>query len=318
MSIDFLLQQTLLFAVPLLVTALGGLFSERSGVINIALEGTMIFGGFCGTFFISQLQQELSGQPLLLLALLVSAAAGMLFSLPHAFACVTLHANQIISGTALNLLAPALTVFTARMLQPSGTQQIAFSNTFRIAEVPLLSELPIVGKVLFTDAYLTTFLSVLLLAVCLFLLNRTVFGLRLRACGENPAAAEAAGVRVDALRYAGVLLSGALAGMGGLIYILPVSTNFNHSVSGYGFLALALLIFGKWEPKRIALSALLFGLLKTVAVQYGSLGLPAVFGADGWFYKMLPYLVTLLALIFVSGRSQAPAAAGVPFRRDRS
>ncbi len=286
----FLFAQTLLFAIPLLVVALGGMFSERSGVINIALEGIMILGGFFGVFFINFMQtnQIMSGQALLILALLVSGIVGGLFSLLHAFASIHLKADQTISGTALNLFAPAFGLFIAKTIQ-DGVQSVMFENQFRIVEVPILSQIPVLGDLFFKNCYLTTFIGIFILIISYVFLMKTKTGLRLRSCGENPQASDAAGISVYKMRYLGVVLSGFLAGMGGLIYILPISTEFNCNVAGYGFLALAVLIFGNWKPWRIAGAAFFFGATKTIAYTYTSIPFLAALSLPATAYKLIPY-----------------------------
>lgn len=312
-SIYFLVQQMFFFSIPLLVVALGGMFSERSGVVNIALEGIMIMGAFAGIFFINRTESVLSGQFLLLLAILVSAGAGVIFSLLHAYAAVNLRADQTISGTALNMIAPAVAVYAARMLQENGVQQIQFTNTFRIDKVPLLGDIPVIGPLFFQKTYITTYIGIAILIMAAFVLYKTKFGLRLRACGEHPQAADSVGVNVYRIRYAGVMISGALAGLGGLIFVVPTSTNFNASVSGYGFLALAVLIFGQWKPMRIFLAALFFGLMKTIAAAYSGIPFLKVFKIPSDIYKMIPFIATLIVLAFSSKNSQAPRASGVPY-----
>ena len=312
-SIYFLVQQMFFFSIPLLVVALGGMFSERSGVVNIALEGIMIIGAFAGIFFINQVEHVMSGQLLLLLAILISAGAGILFSLLHAYAAVNLKADQTISGTALNMIAPAIAIYSARMLQENGVQQVQFTNTFRIQSVPLLGDIPVLGQLLFQKTYITTYVGLIILAVAAFVLYKTKFGLRLRACGEHPHAADSVGVNVYRVRYAGVMISGALAGLGGLIFVVPTSTNFNATVSGYGFLALAVLIFGQWKPLRILLAALFFGLMKTIAAAYSGIPFLKGLGIPSDIYKMIPFIATLVVLAFSSRNSQAPRAAGIPY-----
>jgi len=174
-TIYFLIQQTMFFTIPLMVVALGGMFSERSGVVNIALEGIMLMGGFCSIFFINQMQDTLSGQLLLILAILIAMASGAVFSLLHAYASINMKADQTISGTALNLLAPSLAIFMARMIQPSGVQQIAFNNTFRIAKVPVLGDIPVIGNMFFQNTYITTYLGVLILIVSAIVLFKTKY-----------------------------------------------------------------------------------------------------------------------------------------------
>ena len=310
-TIYFLVQQMMLFSIPLLIVALGGMFSERSGVVNIALEGIMIIGAFTGTLFINTFQDGLPGQPVLILALIVSAVSGLLAALPHAYAAINMKANQIISGTAINMLAPALAIFVARMLRT--VQQIPFVNQFRIASVPLLGEIPLIGPLFFQKTYLTTYLGFAILAVSWIVLMRTRFGLRLRACGEHPQAADSVGINVYQMRYAGVLISGALAGIGGLVFIIPTSTNFNATVSGYGFLALAVLIFGQWRPPRIVMAAFFFGLMKTIAASYSGISFLATLPISSTVYKMTPYLATLITLTFTSRSSMAPRAGGIPY-----
>lgn len=312
-AIYFLVQQMMFFSIPLLIVALGGMFSERSGVVNIALEGIMVTGAFVSILFISNLQSVMSGQALLLLAILVAVVSGMLFSLLHAYAAINLRSDQTISGTALNMIAPAAAIYLARMLQPNGVQQVEFTNTFRIPSVPVLGDIPVLGPLLFQNAYITTYIGLLIFAVSAFVLYRTRFGLRLRSCGEHPQAADSVGINVYKMRYAGVMISGALAGLGGLVYVIPTSTNFNATVSGYGFLALAVLIFGQWKPLRILGAAFFFGLMKTVASAYSGIPFLRDLGIPSDIYKMVPFIATLIALAFTSRKSQAPRASGVPY-----
>lgn len=312
-DIYFLFSQTMIFSIPLLIVALGGMFSERSGIVNIGLEGIMIMGAFTSVFFINFMQDSMSGQLLLILAILVAVITGMLYSLLHAYASINMNANQVISGTALNMFAPVFAVFVARMVQTQGVQQISFENTFRISKIPLLGDIPVIGDLIFKNTYITTYLGVLILLVSIVVLYKTKFGLRLRSCGEHPQAADAVGINVVRLRYAGVVISGALAGLGGLIFIIPTSTNFNASVAGYGFLALAVLIFGQWKPQRIFLVALFFGFLKTVSAAYSGIPVFEALKIPSVVYKIIPYAVTLIVLTFTSKKSQAPKAAGIPY-----
>jgi simple sugar transport system permease protein len=309
----FLVQQMWFFSIPLLIVALGGMFSERSGVVNIALEGIMVIGAFCSLLFINRLQDIMSGQVLLLLAVLVAAATGAMFSLLHAYAAINLRSDQTISGTALNMIAPAAAIYVARMIQPNHVQQVVFKNTFRIYSVPVLGDIPILGQLLFQNTYVTTYIGILIFGAAAFVLFRTKFGLRLRACGEHPQAADSVGVNVYRIRYAGVLISGALAGMGGLVFVIPTSTDFNATVSGYGFLAVAVLIFGQWKPARIFLAALFFGLMKTIASAYSGIPLMKDLPIPSDIYKMVPYIATLIILALTSKNSQAPRASGVPY-----
>ena len=307
----FLVQQTMFFSIPLLIVALGGMFSERSGVINIALEGIMIMGAFTGILFINVFQSAIPGQPVLLLGALISIITGVAVSLLHGYASINMKANQIISGTAINMLAPALAIYIARMIRT--VQQIPFANQFRIDKAPVLGGIPFIGPLFFQNTYLTTYLGFLILAGSSVVLYKTRFGLRLRSCGEHPQAADSAGINVYVMRYAGVMISGALAGLGGLVFVIPTSTQFNAEVSGYGFLALAVLIFGQWKPGRILAAAFFFGLMKAIASSYSGISFMNSIPIPSYVYKMIPYITTLVVLAFSSKKSQAPRAEGIPF-----
>jgi simple sugar transport system permease protein len=318
-TVAFVIQQTFFFMIPLLVVALGGMFSERSGIVNIALEGKMLMGAFIGIFFINRIQNSavnLEGHTLFLIALLIAAATGVIVALLHAFAAINLNANQIISGVAINMFAPAFAIYTARVIS-GQTQQVFFVNQFRIESVPLLGSIPIIGPLFFQNAYLSTYLGFLILFVSAFVLYKTKFGLRLRACGEHPQAADSVGINVYKVRYAGVLISGALAGMGGLILIIPTAVAFNATVSGYGFLALAVLIFGAWRPMRILFAAFFFGLLQAIAAGHSGIAFMRELAIPIHFYWMMPYVATLVVLAFTSRNSQAPKAAGTPYDKGK-
>lgn len=307
----FVVQQTMFFAIPLLVVALGAMFAERSGVINIAMEGIMVMGAFAGILFINTFENTLSGQSFMILAILISGIAGGVFSLLHAFASVNLKADQTISGTALNLFAPAFAIFVARMVQ--GKQQISFLDTFHIKKIPLLGDIPVLGDMFFKHTYLTTFLGILILIAAAIVINKTKFGLRLRACGENPQAADSVGINVYKIRYAGVIISGVLGGIGGLAFVVPTSTNFSASVAGYGFLAIAVLIFGQWRVGRIFGAAVFFVIMKTLSSTYSGIPVLKDLPLPDGLYKMIPYVATLVVLAFLSKNSQAPKAEGIPY-----
>ena len=310
-TIYFLVQQTMLFSIPLLLVALGGMFSERSGVVNIALEGIMIIGAFTGIFFISRFGNLFSPTITLFIAIIISALSGLIFSLLHAYASINMSADQVISGTALNIFAPAFAIYVTRAIQV--VQQISFVNNFRIESVPVLGNIPIIGNLLFKNAYITTYLGFIILALSWFALYKTRFGLRLRSCGEHPQAADSVGINVYKMRYFGVAISGALAGIGGLVFVIPTSTNFNATVAGYGFLALAVLIFGQWKPMRILYAAFFFGLMKTLASAYSGIPILSNFPISNSVYKMIPYITTIIVLAFTSKNSQAPKASGLPY-----
>jgi ABC-type uncharacterized transport system permease subunit len=296
------------YTIPLLITALGGLFSERSGVVNIGLEGMMVVGSFTSALTISSLY-PIMGNSAIWVGLLASMVLTALFSLLHAFASINLNANQIISGTAINMIAGALTVFFARNITGSGNIRIVTGLLRK--NIPLLHRIPIIGKLFFTQTYATTWLVLLILLISWYVLYKTPFGLRLRACGEHPQAADAAGVNVYFMRYLGVSISGAFAGLGGAVILVTYSGEFNGSVAGLGFLALASLIFGQWKPLGILASTFFFGFASTVANV--SQVVPALSNIPGLILKAFPYVVTLIALVLFSRRSQAPRAIGEPF-----
>ena len=310
-TIYFLVQQTMLFSIPLLLVALGGMFSERSGVVNIALEGIMIIGAFTGIFFISRFGNLFSPTITLFIAIIISALSGLTFSLLHAYASINMSADQVISGTALNIFAPAFAIYVTRAIQV--VQQISFVNNFRIESVPILGNIPIIGNLLFKNVYITTYLGFIILALSWFALYKTRFGLRLRSCGEHPQASDSVGINVYKMRYFGVAISGALAGIGGLVFVIPTSTNFNATVAGYGFLALAVLIFGQWKPIRILYAAFFFGLMKTLASAYSGIPILSNLPISNSVYKMIPYITTIIVLAFTSKNSQAPKASGLPY-----
>ncbi|MBN1648883.1 MAG: ABC transporter permease [Spirochaetales bacterium] len=296
------------YTIPLLITALGGLFSERSGVVNIGLEGLMVIGSFSAAIFIYALH-PLVGNLAIYIGLLASMVFGALFSLLHAFASINLNANQVISGTAINMIAGSLTVFIARNILGSGN--ITIKNGLSRVDIPLLSRIPVIGKLFFSQTYATTWIVLLILALGSFLMYKTAFGLRLRACGEHPQAADAAGINVFKMRYAGVLFSGAFSGLGGAAILVTYSGQFTGSVSGLGFLALASLIFGQWKPLGILAATLFFGFASTIANV--SQVIPALSRIPIVVLKVFPYVVTLAALVLFSKSSQAPKAAGEPF-----
>ncbi|MCL2081231.1 MAG: ABC transporter permease [Oscillospiraceae bacterium] len=291
------------YSCPLMITALGGLYSERSGVVNIGLEGLMVIGSFSAAFCINMFGISVwSG---LLIAMLVSSA----FSVLHAFASINLNANQIISGTAINMIAGAVTVFFARNITGSGNIRVDGLRRFNL---PLgLSEVPVLGPFFFTNTYATTWLIFAMVAASIFIINKTSFGLRLRACGENPHAADAAGINVRRIRYAGVMISGALAGLGGATILVTYAGEFNGSVAGLGFLALASLIFGQWKPLGIVGATLFFGAATTISNV--SQIIPQFAAIPEIVIRVFPYVITLLALVMFSKSSSAPRAAGQPF-----
>lgn len=336
----FLIQQTLLYAVPLMIVALAGVFAERSGIINLALEGIMIFGAFVGVLFVNLVQQAgvfaqakaagnwVALQGFELMAMVAAAVMGALFSLLLSFASVNLKADQTIGGTALNLMSPAMVLFLIRILANQNTLQMAEGDAaswFMIKKTTLgfgrTDDLGFFGNTFLHQVYLATYVCIVLFILLSVLLYKTRFGLRLRSCGENPQAADSLGINVYKMRYAGTTISGALAGMGGFVYALTTANcTSNGDVAGFGFLALAVMIFGNWKPLNIAGAAVLFGLFKCVAASYDSIDingdgiyLLGQAGISPHFYRILPYLITLVVLAFTSKKSRAPKAEGIPY-----
>ena len=336
----YLVQQTFLYAIPLMIVALAGVFAERSGIINLALEGIMIFGAFCGVWFVRIMQgmqwaldaskNKAYGKLQLLevLALLVAGLMGAIFSLLLSFASINLRADQTIGGTALNLLAPAIVLFLIRLIANQNTLQMAVGDSaswFMIKKAMFgygrNDKMGFLGETFINKTYIATYICIIVFVILSIILFKTKFGLRLRSCGENPSAADSLGINVKKMRYAGTTISGALAGMGGFVYALTTANcSANGDVAGFGFLALAVMIFGNWNPLTIAGSSLLFGLFKCIAAGYASIDLngDGIFwfkeiGISANFYRMLPYVITLLVLAFTTKNSRAPKAEGIPY-----
>lgn len=298
------------YTIPLLITALGGLYSERSGVTNLGLEGLMLVGYFACAITIRLLQDTMAHSVwLLTLGLVASVVAGALFSLLHAFASINLQADQVISGTAINMLAGALTVYLARLISGSGNVRIRMGIIRK--NIPFLSKIPIIGPLLFSQTYWTTWVVLAIWALSWLLLYKTSFGLRLRACGEHPSAVASAGVNVHRMRYFGVVMSGALAGLGGGVILITYSGEFHGTVAGLGFLSIAALIFGQWKPLGILGATFFFGSATTIANV--SQVIPSLSVVPPVIFKVFPYVATLAALVLFSKKSAAPKASGQPF-----
>ncbi|MBQ8974052.1 MAG: ABC transporter permease [Clostridia bacterium] len=336
----FLIRQTLVYAVPLMLVALAGVYAERSGIINLALEGIMIFGAFMGVLFVRQVQQwgwfaqayadkaYASLQLFALLAMIFSAVCGALFSVLLAFAAINLRADQTIGGTALNLLAPALVLFFIRIIANQNTMNMYEGDAaswFMLKKAMFgygkKEDMSFLGSTFVDKVYVATYICILVFIIMSVILYKTRFGLRLRSCGENPQAADSLGINVVKMRYSGTVISGALAGMGGFVYVLTTANcSANGDVAGFGFLALAVMIFGNWKPGNICGAALLFGLFKCIAASYSTLDIngDGVYflkdlGMNANLYRMLPYVITLVVLAFTSKSSRAPKAEGIPY-----
>lgn len=381
--IYLLIQNTYISMTVLLIVALGGLLSERSGVTNIALEGIMILGAFIGVWAIHGLEifpyslmtrfvvlivmialvapilylvnlllqkfdvkhyglaklnlgkQEkfifqsinfliiivvavilqqmlikdaLPKQIILVMGIMIGGIIGGLYAMLHAYASIHMKADQIISATALNLFAPAFAIFTARFIQRG--QQIPFSSSFMIRKVPILGDIPVIGELFFTRVFLSFYIGLALLFLIWVIVYKTKFGLRLRACGENPHAADSLGINIYKLRFKAVTLSGIFAGMGGVIFVISTSTEFNVTVAGFGFLAISVLIFGNWRPSGILFAAIFFGFMKTLAASYTTIPILDNLSLQKEYYELIPYVATLIILSFFSKNSLAPKALG--------
>ena len=328
----FLLQQMMLYAVPLMIVALAGVCAERSGVINLALEGIMIFGAFMGVIFVRMFQNmgwvESQGQIIMLISMILCGICGALFSMLLAFSAINLKADQTIGGTALNMLSPAVVMFFIYMLIQQNTMGMVKGgaagwfmikpSTFGFPKGhsfgPFLDFF--INKV-----YLSSYICILIFILVSVFLYKTKIGMRLRSCGENPQAADSLGINVYKMRYLGVALSGCLAGIGGFTFSMTTANmTSNGDVAGYGFLALAVMIFGNWTPLNIAFGAVLFGLFKCIAATYATLDIngDGVFllnelGISPYVYMMLPYIITLIVLAFTSKSSRVPKAEGIPY-----
>ena len=305
-----LLQYTLIFASVLMLVALGGCFAERSGVINIGLEGIMVIGAMGGALIMKYLPVDTPAVVMILSVVAASMLAGMLYSLLLAVAAINFSADQTIIGTAMNLLGTAAATVIVKAINTAESPDNVSSAIQYIEQKK--SFLVYFGQFEFNWFML---LAAVLLVVSWVLLYKTRFGLRLMACGEHPQAADSVGINVYKMRYAGVLISGLLGGLGGIVYITAGVSEwkFENGVAGFGFLALAVMIFGQWKPHRIALAALLFGMCRALSNVYTGFDFLAALGLPGVVYNMLPYIISLLVLIFTSKKSRAPKAEGIPY-----
>ena len=305
-----LIQYTLIFAAVLMLVALGGCFSEHSGVINIGLEGIMVFGALGGALVMKYISPTAPAVMIVCLSVLAAMGLGALYSLLLAVAAINFKADQTLVGTAMNLLGTAAaTVIVKAINTAEDVNNVA--STIEYFEPKKAFQINLSG---FELSWLTV-LAVVLLAASWIILYRTRFGLRLQACGEHPQAAASVGINVFKMRYAGVIISGILGGIGGLTYITAGVSEwkFENGVAGFGFLAMAVMIFGQWKPTRIALAALLFGLFRSLSNVYAGFDLLASLGLPGNVYNMLPYIISLLVLALTSKKSRAPKAEGIPY-----
>lgn len=305
-----LIQYTLIFASVLVLVALGGCFSEHSGVINIGLEGIMVIGALGGALMMKFLPSGTAAPAVILLVILASVVIGMIFSLLLGVAAIRFKADQTLVGTALNLLGPAVAVVLVRAINTAeNADNVSSTVAYGHAKKAFIVN---IGKFEFNWFML---IALLVLIAAYVVLYKTKFGLRLCACGEHPQAADSVGINVYKMRYAGVLISGALGGLGGLVYITAGVSEwkFENGVAGFGFLALAVMIFGQWKPVNIGLAALLFGLFRALSNVYTGFDLLVALKLPSTVYNMLPYIISLVVLVFVSKKSRAPKAEGIPY-----
>lgn len=305
-----LISYTLIFAAILLLVALGGCFSEHSGVINIGLEGIMVIGALGGALIMQVLSPELPAIFMILIVMVISMLSGMIYSLLLAVAAINFSADQTLVGTAMNMLATAGATVIVRAIN-SAADASNVSSALRYGKQKDAFGFDIAG---FSFNWFVV-ITVIILIAANIVLYKTKFGLRLRACGEHPQAADSVGINVYLMRYAGALISGALGGLGGIVYITTGVSEwkFEYGVAGFGFLALAVMIFGQWKPTRIALAALLFGLFRSLSNVYVAFDSLVSLGIPSYVYNMMPYIVSLVVLALTSGKSRAPKAEGIPY-----
>lgn len=320
-----IISGTISFALPLLIVALGGMFSERSGIINIALEGIMIIGALAGCLTLRYFDLIGYGiehpQIAALLATMMAGLCGIIYSLLLAFASINLKADQTIGGTALNMLAPALGLVISWQVQGHGNSFILIPGWTRLsaASVGVNSESFLVS-VIFRGLFITTPIIIILFILSYIVLYKTKLGLRLSACGEHPQAADSLGINVYKMRYIGVMISGLFAGIGGLAYTFAAGTGFLSTVEGYGFLALAVMIFGNWKPLNILGASFFFALFKIVSAYANSIPFLPKFEnikSSENIYLMIPYIVSMIILVLTSKNSRAPKAEGIPYDKGK-
>lgn len=308
--LEFIIPSAILYASPLIITAIGGVFTERSGVVNIGLEGIMVMGAFVSIVFNLSFADQL-GTWTPWVGLLVAMGVGIVFSLILAVAAVSLRADQTVSGVALNMLGLAVAVFATKLIYDKG-QTDSISQRFSRFDIPVLSDIPVIGKMFFTDVYGTSILAITVAILAWFVLFKTPFGLRIRSVGEHPMAADTMGIKVTRIRYYAVMISGALGGIGGAIYAQAITGNFAaNTISGQGFIAIAAMIFGKWHPLGALGAALFFGLAQSLSIVGTSI--PYVKDVPEVVLFILPYVLTILALAGFVGKATAPKASGKPY-----
>ncbi|MFU1798596.1 ABC transporter permease [Paenibacillus azoreducens] len=310
-TIGQLINTTLVFSTALIFAALGGIFSERSGVVNIGIEGLMTFGAFAAGVASFYAEDAGMGAASPYIGILAALVMGIIASLIHAVASITFKADQVISGVVINFLAAGSTLYMVKLLFDGAGETTLLKEGLTKWPVPLLSKIPIIGEGLFNN-YPTTYLAIILVLVAFYVLYKTSFGLRLRAVGEHPSAADTVGVKVLRMRYVGVILSGALAALGGATVTLTTTNTFSHNtISGQGFIAIAAMIFGKWNPLGAFGAAVFFGFSQAIGNYFQLFAWSKDIPQE--FIYMLPYVLTVIVLVAAVGKSSAPAALGDPY-----
>ncbi|CAH0346123.1 ABC transporter permease [Bacillus sp. CECT 9360] len=308
--LQIIVPSMIALAAPLIFTALGGVFSERSGVVNIGLEGLMVIGAFVSIVFNLTFAEQL-GALTPWVSILVAMVAAMIFSLLHALASITFRADQTVSGVAINLLAVGLSLFLVKKIYDKGQTDI-IKQTFDKIDIPILSDIPVIGPIFFSNGYYISYIAILLAILVWYIIYKTPFGLRLRSVGEHPMAADTMGINVYKMRYVGVILSGALGGIGGAVHALTVTLDFSHStINGQGFMAIAAMIFGKWHPIGAMGAGLFFGLAQSLSIVGAQL--PFFSEIPPVYLLIAPYILTIIALAGFIGRADAPKASGHPY-----
>lgn len=306
----FIIPSAIFYATPLIFTGIGALFSERSGVIGLGVEGLMIIGAFTG-IYVNLEYYDTFGNNVIWIAILAALVAGAIFSLLIAIAAVSLRADQTVIGVAINMLALALTVFLVKLIYQKG-QTDMIEAPIRRFEIPYLSDIPFLGPLLFHDVYSVSILAFIVAIGAWFVIYKMPFGLRLRSVGEHPMAADTMGINVARTRYIAVMISGALAGVGGAVFAQTIPLDFSAStITGQGFIAIAAMIFGKWNPLGTLGAALFFGLAQTLS--NGGNSIPYIQDIPPVLLQILPYVLTILALAGFIGKATAPKASGVPY-----
>lgn len=309
-----IVSSTLVYSAPLILTSLGGVYSENAGIVNIGLEGIMTIGAFAAIVFNLTFAPSM-GSLTPWVGALIGGIVGLIFSILHAVATINFHADHIISGTVLNIMAPPLGVFLIKALYDKGQTENITAN-FGYFSFPGLSSIPVIGPIFFKNTSAPAWIAIILAIFMWWLLYKTRFGLRLRSCGENPQAADTMGINVYKMRYIGVLTSGFMGGLGGAIFAEAIAGNFSIStIVGQGFMALAAVIFGKWNPIGAMLSSLFFGFAQSLSIIGNQL--PVISNVPAVYMQIAPYVLTIIVLVLFLGKSVAPAADGVNYIKSK-